>query len=445
MRRTFLACGLFLLFVSPGVAADRPTPREIIERAIAAHGGKDLLGRKCAIHYRAEWTAPLPGGGNATGMEEVFLSPGVGMKRLELDPSGQSFWEIWIHRTGKGWILKEDTVREMSDLEAEICKHREYLEEVASLTPLLADKVYTLTALPDAKVDGRPAYAIRVGRVRPKGILDVSVSLFFDKEKGFLVKRALAVKVFGTVNRMEVVFSDYRDPGNRSADVKVMKDAGVLTEPKSLLAYLRKQTQDPKARERARKLVARLGADSFQEREQAQKELIALGKVARPELERAVRSTDVEVARRAKLCLKAIKNPKHGRTVRAAVRLLVRKEAPGTARAFLDMLPAADEVTAQEIRAALAYFARKEGPEARAVEAALHDKDPVKRAAAAGALGKDGGKYLARPGRRLFLRGLRYPRKLTSNVGNSEVETKVVRIEVEYYNALDEKVFAKPK
>jgi hypothetical protein len=433
-----------LLVCWVGTASGRaaePSPREVIERGIKAHGGKEVMNLKAALHFRMEGKLHLPGGvpGPATMQVELYRSPGLGEKTVvHGNVVGTSFESIEVHRGDKSWRSVNGTVTGLSDEERKGNQEGAYLDRMNRLTHLLEDKAFTLKALPGGKVEGRPAHAIEVSH---KGRPDVR--LYFDKEAGFLVKVSYTPTVGSTRGKLqEVIFGDFRDPGDPAAAEKALKAAGTATDAKALLAYLRERTPAPGAEEKARKLVARLGADEFADREQAQKELIALGKAALPELKKAAASKDAEVARRAKECLKHIKGGDERENVRAAVRLLARKAAPGTARGLLDLLPGAEETVAEEIRSALAHLAK--GKEAKALEAALDDKDPVKKAAAQATLGKDGGKYLARPGRRLYLAGFKYPMKHTYyQDGKKVLEGQIVQID--FYNALDEKVFAKPK
>src|SRR5260370_18534323 len=53
-------------------------------------------------------------------------------------------------------------------------------------------------------------------------------------------------------------------------------------------------------------LIRRLGDESFAVREKASQDLVALGEAAVPSLEKAQKSSDLEVARRAERCLSVI-------------------------------------------------------------------------------------------------------------------------------------------
>ena len=186
------------------------------------------------------------------------------------------------------------------------------------------------------------------------------------------------------------------------------------------------------------------GADSFDVREKASAALVALGSAARPFLQRAAQSGDAEVARRAKQCLQQIEQGQGTAVVAAALRLLTLRRPEGAAEAVLAYLPcAADEALAREAKGALLALAFRDGKPDQAVEKALADKDPVRRAAAEAALGKDGGAFAKQPGRRIYVEGIKVPmRTLHYRDGEKYVEQEVT--EVLFYNRLDEKLFGKP-
>jgi hypothetical protein len=162
-----------------------------------------------------------------------------------------------------------------------------------------------------------------------------------------------------------------------------------------------------------------------------------------PPLREAAKSDDLEVARRAERCLARIDQRSEAATAAAVVRLAALKRPDGAAEALLAYLPAADEPAAREVVAALALLAQRDGKPDPALVKALESKDPVVRRAAEAALGKDEGKFLDQPGRRLPLRGLKMPMKLAYyRNGDRTDETEI--LSVEYYNRFEDKVFARP-
>src|SRR5262245_16986258 len=89
-------------------------------------------------------------------------------------------------------------------------------------------------------------------------------------------------------------------------DVKTLQLAQVATDGPGLLAYFREHTLTDERRARLTALVRQLGSDSFLLREKASQELEAAGRLALPFLRPAVGDRDLEVARRAERCLRAV-------------------------------------------------------------------------------------------------------------------------------------------
>ena len=78
--------------------------------------------------------------------------------------------------------------------------------------------------------------------------------------------------------------------------------------------------QPPRAADPARieKLIAQLGSDSFEEREEAEKQLDALGEDALPALQKATENADAEIRSRAERLIQALHNRLYGERLRLA-------------------------------------------------------------------------------------------------------------------------------
>jgi hypothetical protein len=157
--------------------------------------------------------------------------------------------------------------------------------------------------------------------------------------------------------------STFATPGQSpSDDERTLHDAGLSADGRSLLALVRKHTLTAETRGKIDGLIARLGADSFIERENASKELFALGRVTLPQLQEASKHEDPEIARRAKLSIERIEQtPAHHLPV-AVLRLLAVRKPAGTVEALLDYVPyAEDETRTDEVRKALTTLALRDG------------------------------------------------------------------------------------
>jgi HEAT repeat protein len=168
----------------------------------------------------------------------------------------------------------------------------------------------------------------------------------------------------------------------------MVHQAGLTPDVPSLLAFFRQHTLTPDDMRRIEALVRQLGDDVFGRREEAARELVRRGEPAAPFLQKALRDPDAEVARRASLCLEEIVALRKSPALPgAAARLLARRGAPGTAATLLAYLPFAEEASLEEILEALALLAGGPGSVEAPLQAALADFLPVRRAAAARALG----------------------------------------------------------
>ncbi len=181
-------------------------------------------------------------------------------------------------------------------------------------------------------------------------------------------------------------------PVAHAGDEELLKEAKVAADGPALLDYLRRHTLDAGSEARVQALVRQLGDDSFDKRERASRELLALGGLARPFLRQAVSSPDAEVRRRAEDCLRQIEKRGPGtegspQVAAAVLRRVARLKPAGAARVLLAYLPSAqDEGLAEDVYLALAAVAVRDGkPEPLLVEA-LSDKLPARRLAAAVAL-----------------------------------------------------------
>lgn len=179
-----------------------------------------------------------------------------------------------------------------------------------------------------------------------------------------------------------------------SADERTLKEARIATDGPSLLDYLRKRTLDDAQIAKIKLLIADLGSDDFQTREKATDELPAYGSAAVPLLNAARKSSDAEVVRRAEEVLERIESRAGASIAAAAVRLIAARKPANAVETLLRFLPFADsEAVGDEVRSALAQLGvRSDGQVDPALVAALTDKLPERRAAAAVALALTGAK-----------------------------------------------------
>jgi hypothetical protein len=137
-----------------------------------------------------------------------------------------------------------------------------------------------------------------------------------------------------------------------------------------------------------RALVRKLGDESYDVRESAARDLVALGSAVIPLLRQALRDADPEVARRASGCLDRLEQGEKNPLPVAAARLVALRKPSGAAQVLLDYLPFADEEMMAGVQSALGAIAIRDGKPDPALVQALEDRDAVKRSAAGQALAR---------------------------------------------------------
>lgn len=189
----------------------------------------------------------------------------------------------------------------------------------------------------------------------------------------------------------------------KKADVETVKAAGYDADPKALMDFFKKHTVTDADRARLGTLIKQLGDDDFDRREEATEEIQKFGVAAIGPLRQAERTSDPEVLRRCEQCLKAIEKVPTRTLASAAARLLAELKAEGASETLLNYLPLAeDEAVADDVRAALAGVAMRDGKPDPALKAALAEKDALKRGAAAEAFARGGDKAMRGEARKLL-------------------------------------------
>ncbi len=117
------------------------------------------------------------------------------------------------------------------------------------------------------------------------------------------------------------------------SDEQVLKEAKIATDAASLYRFLDKDAPKGGTPAEIKSLIAKLGSDDFAVREQASRDLVAVGWDAFNYLRDAQKNRDPEVAKRATSCLEEIFRIRP--LVPAAVRLLLRAQPEQACRTLL--------------------------------------------------------------------------------------------------------------
>ncbi len=173
--------------------------------------------------------------------------------------------------------------------------------------------------------------------------------------------------------------------------LQTLREAHLPTDGPALVKYFRDRTLSEADQAKLAGTVRLLGDEDFHVRRKAYKELVVAGRNALPFLEEGKKSPDPEVARSAERLIKLIESGSDATIASAAARVLAASKPPGTVPALLAYLPLArDEWVQEALIEALAAAGVKDGKVDGALRAAVTDKDPARRIAAAVAACKAG-------------------------------------------------------
>lgn len=242
-RAAFAVACLLLPAFAVG-ADDAAEAKAIIEKAIKAQGLKpdspemaeswkdagSLSFGGMKMEYVADWTFQPPA---AYRFDMTTKFNGQDMK-LAVVMNGK---EAWQAANGAPLPIEPKKLDSM--------KHETYQLWVTSLLPLLREKEFKLSMLPEGQIDGKPAQGVKVVREGHR-----EVSLFFDRETGLLAKMESTVpdEFQGWKEvKDEAFFSDYKDVGGlkRFCKMKIVRDGKPLLET-VLSEQKRMEKADPK-------------------------------------------------------------------------------------------------------------------------------------------------------------------------------------------------------
>jgi hypothetical protein len=195
-----------LLFVATGSArAADSDAKSIVDKAIAAAGGAEKLGKVAAFSMKAKGVVVF--GGNENDMTTTVTYKGLDHYRREL--STDQFQAVFVLAGDKGWRKFGDNSSTIEGDAVANEKRTIYLWVIpVTLVPLKTNG-FKFEAAGEEKVGDKPAVILKV--TGPDG---KDFTLSFDKESGLPVKQVAKVVGFqGQEYTLESTFSDYKDFG----------------------------------------------------------------------------------------------------------------------------------------------------------------------------------------------------------------------------------------
>jgi len=168
---------------APAVRAADDDPKDIVAKAIKAHGGEDVLGKNQAGQSKNKGKINIPGVGEVDFTQETsFMLPDKFKESMELKIAGQNISLQTLVNGDKATIEVNGKEVDVPDAAKAALKDVGHLLKVGRLVAL-KDKGYELSLIGEDKVEGKKVVGIRVSKKDQKDI-----SLYFDKETHLLAK-----------------------------------------------------------------------------------------------------------------------------------------------------------------------------------------------------------------------------------------------------------------
>lgn len=171
------------LLVVPLAARAADEPKDIIAKAIKAHGGENTLTKNKAGQTKLKGKLTLAGVGEIEIAQEVsYMIPDKLRESAELSIGGKTQTILTIVNGDKITLEVDGKEQNVPDQAKDSIKDAGHIVQIGRLVPL-KDKKYELSLIGEDKVEGKKVVGVRVSA---KGEKDVS--LYFDKETWLLAK-----------------------------------------------------------------------------------------------------------------------------------------------------------------------------------------------------------------------------------------------------------------
>jgi hypothetical protein len=206
---------IILILAARASAADQ-TPREIVERAIKAHGGQQRLEKLKADRVTLKGTLFINDTKGVFTSEMTVNLPSQFRHTIELifPTNKRSIVELMDGDKVTVVIDGKPQPKPEASAVAEM-RGRLRMDRIVRLTALLSDKAFTLEALGESKIHDKAVVGVKV---KVKNERDVK--LFFDKETGLLVKSDRILEESGKEVVQEEHYSEFKDIGGYTQPTK---------------------------------------------------------------------------------------------------------------------------------------------------------------------------------------------------------------------------------
>jgi hypothetical protein len=206
----------------PALADDKDATA-VLDKAIAALGGKEKLAKAGTAMWKTKGTITL--GDNDNPIKTKTVVQGLDKHRAEFEGEfgGNEVKGVTVLVGDKGWRKFGDDTNDMDADALANEKRRAYLQAVPMTILPLKEKGFKIGSVTEEKIGDKPAVAVKA--TGPDG---KDFTLSFDKESGLPIRLVATVKGFqGEDYTQETTYSDFKDfDGIKKATKLVAKRDG---------------------------------------------------------------------------------------------------------------------------------------------------------------------------------------------------------------------------
>jgi hypothetical protein len=212
-----------LLLVPFQRACAQNDAKALIEKAIKAHGGEGPLAKLEKVRVKSKGSLEIMGAGVNFTSEITYQLPNKYKNKMTVDLGGMKVNMTQVLNGNKAWIEGMGMTMDIEGEQLKAIQEEGYANTVEMLVPLLKDKAFTLSTLPEEKVNGKPAVGVRVKSKDHKDI-----DLFIDKESNLVVRVFREAYDSDTMKeaKFETIYTDFKefDGVKHGTKVRVNKD-----------------------------------------------------------------------------------------------------------------------------------------------------------------------------------------------------------------------------
>jgi hypothetical protein len=190
-----------LLTVAGPARGSEKEAKEILQRAIKAHGGERTLTKAAQLRRRDVGTQTLPSGLVKFTIELVRSLP----DRFRLTAEVGRIKTTIVFNGDKAWQSDGGPAVEQQQAHVQELREEAYVDWIITLVPLTRTG-FTLSTLPKTKVGGEAAVGIKVVR---KG--SPEVRLYFLESSGLLARAEREAREVGLKVDKEYLYSAYKE------------------------------------------------------------------------------------------------------------------------------------------------------------------------------------------------------------------------------------------